>query len=191
MQPFSQKKGELFCGGLNIYYKIAEFLKYFEKKIIFLVPLYGAYEYVGDVLEVQKSIKNFAVDFWNHIGRSVLVFDYWTDEAFNPADYERQEQDVMSRIGISRDKVPALLVSNRSPFSWPNNDSKAKCVVLSFRSINSSDLGPRLSSIARDLKNLNLPSKWSHDWSRLRSWCNKHGILAAALGAVLGAAGNG
>jgi len=166
--------------------KVDEFIAKFPDLILFLVPLYNAYEYNGEIKQIQEALRKFAVAFGRRVGSEVLVFDYWTNSDFEPEQYDAQQHNIASRMKIPLKKLPALLVANRSPFAWDPSDESGKCVVLTFRGIKESEVGLRLAQIETDLKKLRLPSKWEHDWSRFKNWANAQGLLGAIIGAALG-----
>jgi hypothetical protein len=163
-----------------------KFVTLFPKLILFIVPLYGPYVYAGSPLEVQNSIKKFAVDFGSRVGRHLIVFDYWTEATFDLDQYERQSSGVMKRLGITEKSLPAIVVSNRNPLNWPRNDSEAKAVVLSFQGIAPSAVPSRIAAIASDLKTLQLPNKWDHSWAQLRSWSERNQVLGGLIGSIPG-----
>ncbi|MFH1954697.1 MAG: hypothetical protein ABIL06_24175 [Pseudomonadota bacterium] len=167
-------------------YKIPDFLKLFQSLILFVMPLYGAFEYSGQIKEVQDSLRQFSIDFGNRVREEVMVFDFWTEERFDFTQYQNQQKSIMDRFDIKDNDLPAVLVSNRSPFNWDPSDKKGKCIVLSFKIFGSSELGSRLREIASKLNKLELPSKWGHDWSRFKSWCKSTGIIWKLFEAALG-----
>jgi hypothetical protein len=162
-------------------YDIEDFLKQFPSLILFVVPLYGAFEYRGKKKEVQESIKKFAVEFGNHVRKEVMVFDFWTEKDFEVSQYENQENTIMKKFNIQSNKLPAILVSNKQPFSWDPSDKSAKWVVLSFSNCDITEIGSRLLKISSRLDELQLPSKWGHNWSQFKTWCKSVGIIGIIL----------
>lgn len=175
--------GGTFRGGARSY-DVSEFIALFPNMILFVVPLYGIYE-LGGNLDIQRAIKNFAVDFGKRVGKEVMVFDYWTEESFDTVQYELQEKHIIDKFNISEAKLPGILISNRSPYAWDEADDSKKMVMLSFRNYPLSEIGTSLRKIRRDLRYLKLPSQWGHDWKRLIHWAQRRDLLGAVTG-VLG-----
>ena len=162
-------------------YGIEEFIPLFPKLTLFVVPLYGIHE-IGENQAVQQEIKKFAVAFGRKTGKELLVFDYWARDEFDYDQYERLESQILEEFGISQSKLPAILVSNRSPYAWNEADEDKKMVVLSFRNFPPSELGRSLRKLREDLRYLRLPSKWGHDWIRFVAWAHKRNILGTVTG---------
>jgi hypothetical protein len=162
-------------------YQIDEFITLFPKLTLFLIPLYGIHE-LGENQDVQREIKKFAVAFGSKTGKEMLVFDYWTGDEFDYDQYERLESHILEKFEISQSKLPAILVSNRSPYAWDEADEDKKMVILSFKNFPPSELGERLRKLREDLRYLRLPSKWGHDWRRFIAWAHKRDLIGVVTG---------
>jgi hypothetical protein len=164
-------------------YGIEDFIVLFPKLTLFVVPLYGIHE-VGENQAVQQEIKKFAVAFGRKTGKELLVFDYWTADEFDYEQYERLESHIMDKLGISQSKLPAILISNRSPYAWEETDEDKRMVVLSFRNFPPSELGKSLRKLREDLRYLRMPSKWGHDWKRFIAWAHRRNVVGTATGVL-------
>lgn len=174
--------------GSNRDYTLSGFLAEFPSIALFVVPLYGPYTGSTPTRDVQEAIREFAVQFGKSMANQLMVFDFWVDDKFDLAQYQKQHDMAMQNLELDHGIVPALLVSNRSPFLWDPADRERRTIILTFRGFDPADASARLQAIAADLARLELPSHAEHRWALMRSWAKKHGILGALLGIAGGAA---
>ena len=165
--------------------QVNELIERIPSMMLCVVPLFTPFEQ-GDTREVQIALKSFAQEFGQHVGKDVLVFNFWTRPDFDYDSYAAQKSSLMNNLDVKGRHLPALYVTNRSPFdSSAFNDPSHRGLLLPMRSIGNERIGRRLTEIADNLKELTIPSKWGHSWERLRSWCEQQGILSVLIGAGL------
>lgn len=155
----------------------------FPEIILFIFPIYGAFEYIGENLDIQKALKKFALDFGKFVGNEVVVFDYWSQDEFDYEQYKRQKE-VMKIFNISSDDCPCILVSNESPYSWNKSDNDKKAVLIILKNLKSSEIGSKLRKLADNLEDLRFPSSWGNKWDRFVNWCDSNDIIGKGLGAA-------
>lgn len=162
-----------------------ELEKKFPKIILFVFPIYGAFEYGGDNLDIQNALKKFVLEFGKFVRNEVVVFDYWSQDEFDYEQYNIQKKEVMDIFNISSDDCPCILVSNKSPHSWNKSYNDKKAILIILKNLKSSEIGPKLRKLAGNLENLKFPSSWGNKWDRFIKWFKENDIIVRVLGSLL------